>query len=110
MKNYPFIDTDVSISIVAWKLTKNFSHIISDISIPGFLPHFGNSQRFKLNAESPSMSEKDTELLYCLIRRLLFTSEVTISNVKACVTICTYPSTYHVDIFSNDSCFTSQRK
>ena len=86
MKNYPFIDTSGSIPIVAWKLMKNRSHIISDISIPGCSSHSGNSQRFKLNAESPSMLEKDIELLYCLIGNLLFTRKVTISDVQACVT------------------------
>ena len=67
MKNYSFIDTGASSPIVAWKLTKNRSHIISVMSIPGCSSHSENSQRFKLNAESPSMSEKDIELLYCLI-------------------------------------------
>ena len=62
--------TSTSIPIVSWMLTKKRSHIISDISIPGHLPHSGFSQRFKLNAESLSMSEKDIGLLYCLIKRL----------------------------------------
>ena len=65
---------------------KNCSHSISDILISGCSPHSGNSQRFKLNAESPSMPEKDIELLYCLIGRLLLTIKVTISDVQACVT------------------------
>ena len=86
MKNYPFIDTNASIPIVAWKLTKNCSHIISDIFIPGCLLPSGNSQRFKLDAESPNMSAKDTELLYRLIGILLFTDKVTVSDVQACVT------------------------
>ena len=86
MKNYPFIDTCASILIVAWKLTKNRSHIISDISIPGRSPHSGNSQRFKLDVESPNMSAKDIELLYCPIGKLLFTNKVTVSDVKACIT------------------------
>ena len=42
---------------------KNYSHIINDISIFGRAPHSGNSQRFKLDAESPNMSAKDIELL-----------------------------------------------
>ena len=86
LKNYPFIDTGTSMSIVAWQLMKNRSHIINDISIPGHLPHSGNSQRFKLDADSPSMPEKDIELFYCFIRRLLFTSKITISDVYVCVT------------------------
>ena len=57
--DYPFTNNDTYIPIVTWKLTKNRSHIISDISIPGRLPHSGSSQRFVLNANSPSMSEKD---------------------------------------------------
>ena len=50
------------------------------------MPHSGNSQRFKLDAELPSISEKDIELLHCLIGSLLFTSKVTISKVQACIT------------------------
>ena len=54
-KNYLFIDVGTSIPIVTWKLTKNRSHIISDISIPGCPSHSGNNQRFKLDVESPSI-------------------------------------------------------
>ena len=68
------MDTGTSIPIIAWKLMKNQSHIISDISLPSRLPHSGFSQRFKLNANSPSMSDKDKRLLYSLIKRLLFIS------------------------------------
>ena len=85
MKNYPFIDTGVSISIVTWGLTKNCSHIISNISIPGRLLHIGNSQRFKLDAEPSSVAAKDIEFLYPLIGRLLFTNKITISDVQACL-------------------------
>ena len=67
---YPLMETSTSISIVSWKITKKQSHIISDISIPGCLPHSGFNQRFKLNADSPSMSKKDIGLLYRLIKRL----------------------------------------
>ena len=52
--NYPFTNNDTYIPIVTWKLTKNQSHIISDISTPGRLPHSGFSQRFILNANSMS--------------------------------------------------------
>ena len=69
-KNYLLMDTGASIPIVAWKLTKN-----------GRLPHSGFSQRFKLNADSPSMPEKDIGLLYSLIERLLFTSKITRSDI-----------------------------
>ena len=76
-KNYSLMDTGTFIQIIAWKLTKNRSHIISDISIPGRLPHSGFSQRFKLNTNSPNMSDKDKQLLYSLIERLLFICKVT---------------------------------
>ena len=82
MKNYPFINTSALIPIVAWKLTKNRSYIISDIFIPVCSPHSGNSQRFKLDAKSLNMSAKDIQLLYCLIGRLLFTNKVTVSDVQ----------------------------
>ena len=71
MRTYPLMDNGKSIPIVTWKLTKNCSHIISDILIPGQIPHSGFDQRFKLDDDSPSMSEKDIELLYHLIKRLL---------------------------------------
>ena len=104
-KNYPFINTGTSIPIVAWKPTKNCSRIISDISIPGRLPHFGNSQRFKLDADSPSMSEKDIELLYCLMGRLLFIRKITIPDVQACVTYIftriKLPTNYHKGRYLN---------
>ena len=81
--------------------TKNRSHIISDISTPGRLPHSGFSQRFVLNANSPSMSVKDIGLLYCLIERLLFSSEITRPDILACVsyiiTRMELPTNYHKD-------------
>ena len=95
------MDTSISIPIVCWKITKKRSHIISDVSIPGRLPHSGFSQRFKLNADSPSMSEKDIGLLYCLIERLLFTSKFTRPDIHACVsyiiTRMELPTNYHKD-------------
>ena len=86
MTNYPFIDTSALIPIVAWKVMKNCSHIISDISIPGHSPHSGNSKRLKLDIESPNISAKDIELLYCLIGRRLLLNKVTVSEVHAFVT------------------------
>ena len=86
LKNYPFIDVGASIPVVAWKVTKNRSHIISNISIPSCSLHSGNNQRFKLNIESPSIPEEDIELFYCLISRLLFTSKVTRPDVQTYVT------------------------
>ena len=79
------MNTNTSIPIVSWKITKKQSHMISDISIPGRLPYFGFSQRFELNTESPSMSDKDIWLLYSLIESLLFISEITRPDVHACV-------------------------
>ena len=100
-KNYPLMDTGASIPIIAWKLTKNQLHIVSDISIPGRLPYSGFSQRFKLNADLPSMSKKDIGLLYCLIKRLLFTSKITKPDVLTCVsyiiTRMELPTVYHKD-------------
>ena len=90
MKNYSLIDTGASIPIIAWELTKNCSYINSDILVPSHSPNFGNSHRFKLDADSSNMSEKDIELLYRLIGRLLFTSKITTSDVQACVTYPTY--------------------
>ena len=101
LKNYPFIDAGASIPIIAWKLTKNRSHIISSTSIPDCSPHFGNNQRFKLDVESPSIPEKDIELFYHLIARLLFTSKITRLDVQACDTYIftriKLPTHYHKD-------------
>ena len=97
--DYPFTNNDTYIPIVTWKLTKNQSHIISDISTPGCLPHSGFSQRFVLNANSPSMSDKDIGLLHRLIERLLFSSKITRPDVLACVsyiiTRMELPTNYH---------------
>ena len=100
--NYPLMDTSSeSVSIVSGKLTKKQSHIINDISIPGCLSHSGFSQRFKLNNESPNMSEKDLGLPYCLIERLLLTRKITRPDVHACVsyiiTRIELPTNYHKD-------------
>ena len=93
------MDTGTSIPIIAWKLTKNQSHIISDVSIPGRLPHSGFSQRFKLNTNSPNMSGKDIGLLYPLIERLILTSKITRPDVLTCVsyiiTRMKLPTDYH---------------
>ena len=84
MNNYPFIDTSAFISIIAWKLTKNCSHINSDISIPGCSPYCGNSQRFNLDVESPNMQVRGIELLYCLIGKLLCTKKYCIRHTSMC--------------------------
>ena len=67
MRTYPLMDNGKYVPIVTWKLTKNRSNIISDISIPGWIPNFGFDQRLKLDAGSQSMSKNDIELLYHLI-------------------------------------------
>ena len=68
---------------------------------PGRLPHSGFSQRFVLNANSPSMSDKDIGLLHRLIERLLFSSKITRPDVLACVSYITtrmeLPTNYHKD-------------
>ena len=69
MRTYSLMDNRKYIPIVTWKLVKNRSHIISDILIPGQIPHSGFEQRFKLDADSPSMSEKDIGILYRLIEK-----------------------------------------
>ena len=38
-----------------------------------------------MNTDSPSMSDKDEQLLYSLIERLLFIREITVLDVHACV-------------------------
>ena len=95
------MDNEKSIPIVTWKLTKNCSHIINDISISGQIPHPGFEQRFKLAADSPNMSEIDIELLYHLIGRLLLSYKLTRPDISACVSYITTrmePSTkYHED-------------
>ena len=70
LKNYPFINTGASISISTWKFTKHRSHIINGTFNPSFSPISGNDQWFKINVESPSLPEMDTELFYCLVIRL----------------------------------------
>ena len=93
------MDTSTTIPIVFWKITKKRSHILSDISIPGQLPHSEFSHRFKLNADSPIMSDKDKWLLYSLIERLLFIREIIAPNVHDCVSYITTkmesPTIYH---------------
>ena len=79
------MDTSASVPIVSWKLTKKQSHIISDISIPGRLPHFGFSHRFELNNDSPSTSDEDKRLLYSLMEGLLSIHKITALDVHACI-------------------------
>ena len=99
--NYASTNNDTYIPIVTWKLRKNRSHIISDISTPGRLSHSGSSQRFVLNANSPSISEKDIGLLHRLIEGLRFSSKITRPDVLACVsyiiTRMELPTNYHED-------------
>ena len=87
LKNYLFIDTHTSILIVN-KNSQRIAHTynISDKPLSDCSSYSGNNQRFKLNVESPSIPEKDIELFYCLVGRLLFTSEITRPDVQAWVT------------------------
>ena len=98
-RNYPFTNNNTYLPIVTWKLTKNQSHIISDISTPGRLPHSGFSQRFVLNANSPCMSEKDIGIFHRLIEKLLFSRKITRPDALACVsyivTRMELPTNYH---------------
>ena len=105
LKNYPFTDAAAVIPIITCNLTKNRSHIVSGASIPGRSPHSGNNQRFKFDVESPSIPEKDIELFYRLVTRLLFTSEIARIDVQACVayifTRMKLPTNYHKDRYLN---------
>ena len=82
---YPLMNTSTLIPIVSRKITKKLLYIISNISIPGRLPHYGYSHKFELNTDLPSMSDKDKRLLYSLIERLLFIREITASDIYACL-------------------------
>ena len=64
----------------------NRSHIISNKSTPGCLPHCDINQGFKLNVESPSIPEKSIELFYCLIARPLFISKITRLDIQVGIT------------------------
>ena len=59
--------------------------IIRDISISDCLPHHGLNHRIELKTDSPSMLDKDKQLLYDLIKRLLSISKITVPNVHTCV-------------------------
>ena len=49
------------------------------------LDHSRNDQRFKVDVKSPSLPEKDVELFYRLVTRLLFTSKIVRPDIQACV-------------------------
>ena len=85
-QNYLFINVGASIPIITWKLTKNFSHIISDRSLSSCSLYSRNNQRTTLDVESSSIPVKDVELFYRLIERLLITSKITRPDVLDCVT------------------------
>ena len=95
-KNHPFIDSNASIPISTCKFMKNHSYIDSGASIPTSIykstmfdqskgeiveadeelinscSHYSqNDQLFKVDVESPSLPEKDVELFYCHVTRLL---------------------------------------
>ena len=47
--------------------------------------YFGNNQRFKVEVESQSLPEKDAELFYCFVARLLFRNKIARPDIQACV-------------------------
>ena len=86
LKNYPFIHVGKSISIITCKLTKKFSHIISNRLLSSCSLYYGNNQRSKLEVELSSMHVKHIELFYRFIGRLLSKSGITVPDVLNCVT------------------------
>ena len=49
------------------------------------MSHYGLSHRIKLKTGLPSMIDRDKQLEYDLIKRLLFINKLTVLNVHACV-------------------------
>ena len=106
-QKYLFINTGVYIPISTCKFTKNCSYIVSGTSIPNStsIPicsqYSENNHRFKVDVESPNLPEKDVELLYCLVSRLLYTSKITRPDIYACVVYIfvrmELPTEYHKD-------------
>ena len=81
-KNCLLINTSTSIPISTCKFTKNRSYIVTGTSILSRSQYSGNDQRFKVDVESPSLSEKYAELFDGLVSRLLFTNNlVTHANI-----------------------------
>ena len=72
--------------IFSCRLTKNLSHIVSGTFILSCSSYSRNDKQFKLDVESPSLPDKNTELFYCLVTHLLFTSKVARPDIQACVT------------------------
>ena len=70
---------------ISCKFKKNHLHIISGTSNPSCSPYSGNNQWLKFDVESLSLPEKDTELFYCLVARLLFRSKIARPVIQACV-------------------------
>ena len=85
LKNYPFINTGASIPISTYKLRMNHSYIVSGISIPSCSQYSRNDQWFKADIESPSLLEKDVELFYCLVAKLLFIRKIARLDIQACI-------------------------
>ena len=86
LKDYTFIGVGTSTPVFTWKLMKSFSHIIINRLLSNCSLYYGDSQRIKCNDISSIMTIKDIELFYCLIKRLLFTSNMTRPSVLDCVT------------------------
>ena len=85
LKNRPFINTGASIPINTCKFTKKRSYIVSGTSIPSCSQCYGSNQQFKVNVESPSLPEKDAELFYCHVARILFTRKIARPDIQTCV-------------------------
>ena len=50
----------------------------------------GNNQLFKVNDDSPRLSQKDADIFHCHVARLLFTSKRARPNIQVCVAfLCT---------------------
>ena len=73
--------------------------MISDRPLSSCSLYYWSHQRSKHNEESLSIPIKDIELFYCLIGRLLITSNITRPNVQDCVisllTTMELPMNYH---------------
>ena len=109
-KNCPFINTGTFIPISTCKFTENRSNIDIGTSIPTStskstilghlkgviveacnelnnspLQYSRSNKLFKDDVELPSLQEKDAELIYRYVARLLVTSKRTRPDIQACI-------------------------
>ena len=99
-KYYLFINTGASIPISTCNFIKNRLHIVSGTFIPSFSQYSRNDQRFKVDNESPSLLEKDSELF---VKRLLFTSELLDQTYKLVLHLYSQGWNYHQTITKTDT-------